>query len=51
MKNLKVEVNAIKKDQHCGLKFVDQSVIFQPGDVIQAYRIINVPQEVDWNPF
>ncbi|XP_065220188.1 translation initiation factor IF-2, mitochondrial [Planococcus citri] len=51
MRNLKTEVTSIKKDQHCGLKFEDTSVVFQPGDVIQAFRTYTVPQEIEWNPF
>lgn len=51
MRNQKLEVTAIKKHQECGLRFEDSSFAVKPGDIIQAYRTYNEPQELKWDPF
>ncbi|XP_033227277.1 translation initiation factor IF-2, mitochondrial isoform X1 [Belonocnema kinseyi] len=50
MRHLKSEVDSIKADVECGLRFVDQSVSFQPGDTIVCYKLRYDPQYTDWNP-
>lgn len=51
MRNQKVEVTVIKKHEECGLRFEDSSFVVKPGDVIQAYKMYNEPQELKWDPF
>lgn len=51
MRNFKTEVNSIKKDQECGLRFEDESFLFKANDVIQAFRTYSVPQQIEWNPY
>lgn len=50
MRHLKSEVDSIKKDMECGLRFDDQTVAFQPGDLIVSYKIRQEQQYTDWNP-
>ncbi|XP_076314547.1 mitochondrial translation initiation factor 2 isoform X2 [Tachypleus tridentatus] len=50
MRHLKNEVENIKKDVECGLKFDDVSIRFQQGDIIVCYEIHKVPQKTDWDP-
>lgn len=50
LRHLKNEVETIKKDLECGIRLVDQDIRFQPGDVLQCYKIKKVPQRIDWDP-
>nr|CAD7574582.1 unnamed protein product [Timema californicum] len=50
MRHLKNEVDTIKKDVECGLRLNDDTVSFQPGDVLQCYEIKHVKQETQWDP-
>uniref|UniRef100_A0A336MIR5 CSON001165 protein n=1 Tax=Culicoides sonorensis TaxID=179676 RepID=A0A336MIR5_CULSO len=50
MRHLKNEVDSIKKDVECGLRFEDQTVEILPGDTIVCYQIIMKSQETDWDP-
>lgn len=50
MRHLKSEVDSIKKDMECGLRFDDTTTTFQPGDLIVSYKIKQVPQYTDWDP-
>nr|CAD7456769.1 unnamed protein product [Timema tahoe] len=50
MRHLKNEVDTIKKDVECGLRLNDDSVSFQPGDILQCYEIKHVKQETQWDP-
>nr|CAD7405689.1 unnamed protein product [Timema cristinae] len=50
MRHLKNEVDTIKKDVECGLRLNDDTVSFQPGDILQCYEIKHVKQETQWDP-
>lgn len=50
MRHLKNEVDSIKKDVECGLKFSDQSIEVKPGDTIVCYTTIMRPQKTEWDP-
>ncbi|XP_063221675.1 translation initiation factor IF-2, mitochondrial [Bacillus rossius redtenbacheri] len=50
MRHLKNEVDSVKKDVECGLRFVDDSVGFEPGDVLQCYSVRHIEQETRWDP-
>ncbi|KAK0083657.1 hypothetical protein PV326_006625 [Microctonus aethiopoides] len=50
MKHLKEDVNTIKTNIECGLRFQDPDVIVQPGDTIICYTVHEVPASVDWDP-
>ncbi|XP_075151259.1 mitochondrial translation initiation factor 2 [Haematobia irritans] len=50
MRHLKNEVDSIKKDVECGLRFKDTKVVPQAGDVIVCYSTRTEPQKTDWDP-
>uniref|UniRef100_A0A1I8P923 Tr-type G domain-containing protein n=1 Tax=Stomoxys calcitrans TaxID=35570 RepID=A0A1I8P923_STOCA len=50
MRHLKNEMDSIKKDVECGLRFKDTKVIPQAGDVIVCYSTRTEPQKTDWDP-
>lgn len=50
MRHLKDEVESIKKDIECGLKFIDKKLDFLPGDTIICYHMVDVKQTTSWNP-
>lgn len=50
MRHLKNEVDTVKKDIECGLRFADTTIVAQPGDTIISYAIQMENQTIDWNP-
>ena len=50
MRHLKNEVDTIKTDVECGLRFDDTSVSFESGDTIVCYKIRHEPQIINWDP-
>ncbi|XP_030370264.1 translation initiation factor IF-2, mitochondrial isoform X2 [Scaptodrosophila lebanonensis] len=50
MRHLKNEVESIKKDVECGLRFLDNKVIPQPGDTMICYTTHTEKQKTDWDP-
>ncbi|XP_037943309.1 translation initiation factor IF-2, mitochondrial-like, partial [Teleopsis dalmanni] len=50
MRHLKNEVDSIKKDVECGLRFKDINIIPQAGDTIICYATNAEPQLTDWDP-
>ncbi|KAH8232459.1 hypothetical protein KR032_007205 [Drosophila birchii] len=50
MRHLKNEVDTIKKDVECGLRFRDTKVLPQPGDILQCYTTHMEAQQTDWDP-
>ncbi|XP_034661170.1 translation initiation factor IF-2, mitochondrial [Drosophila subobscura] len=50
MRHLKNEVDSIKKDVECGLRFRDAKVLAQAGDILQCYTTHMEAQQTDWDP-
>ncbi|EDW49131.1 translation initiation factor IF-2, mitochondrial isoform X1 [Drosophila sechellia] len=50
MRHLKNEVDTIKKDVECGLRFRDTKVLPQAGDILQCYTTKMEAQQTDWDP-
>lgn len=54
MRHLKDEVDTIKKDIECGLRFQDivglEGLRFQPQDLIVCYEIKKTKQKTKWSP-
>ncbi|KAL0869414.1 hypothetical protein ABMA27_007652 [Loxostege sticticalis] len=50
MKHLKDEVNTIKRDMECGLRFADPTFEVQPGDTIVCYKMVDAPVTTGWDP-
>ncbi|KAL9693439.1 hypothetical protein quinque_012724 [Culex quinquefasciatus] len=50
MRHLKNEVDTIKKDVECGLRLDDQDVVVKAGDSLVCYKIVQEPQETEWDP-
>jgi len=50
MKHLKNEIETIKTDVECGLRFEDPTLSFKTGDVLICYQTYQKPQETDWDP-
>ncbi|XP_011868838.1 PREDICTED: translation initiation factor IF-2, mitochondrial isoform X2 [Vollenhovia emeryi] len=50
MKHLKNEVDTIKVDVECGLRFEDPTLSFKNGDVLICYNTYQKSQETDWDP-
>lgn len=50
MKHLKDEVNTIKRDMECGLRFEDTSFDVKPGDTIVCYKMVDASEKTDWDP-
>ncbi|KAH8295405.1 hypothetical protein KR018_010896, partial [Drosophila ironensis] len=50
MRHLKNEVDTIKKDVECGLRFKDTKVMAQAGDILQCYTTHMEAQRTDWDP-
>ncbi|XP_017478138.1 PREDICTED: translation initiation factor IF-2, mitochondrial [Rhagoletis zephyria] len=50
MRHLKNEVDTIKKDVECGLRFKDTKVVPQVGDIIVCYTTRMEEQQTDWDP-
>lgn len=50
MRHLKNEVDSIKKDVECGLRFKDTKVNPQAGDIVVCYSTRTEPQKTDWDP-
>lgn len=51
MRHLKAEVDTIKYNIECGLRFHDFEVDAKPGDTIVCYTFVKKPQETEWEPF
>ncbi|XP_011202629.2 translation initiation factor IF-2, mitochondrial [Bactrocera dorsalis] len=50
MRHLKNEVDSIKKDVECGLRFKDTKVVPQAGDTIVCFTTRMEEQQTDWDP-
>ncbi|GBP22863.1 Translation initiation factor IF-2, mitochondrial [Eumeta japonica] len=50
MKHLKDEVDTIKRDMECGLRFADPTFEVQPGDTIICYKLVDVSVVTKWDP-
>ena len=50
LKHLKDEVSEIVQNQECGLRVQDQSLVFQPDDVILAVETRQEPNSCKWDP-
>ncbi|EDW81488.2 uncharacterized protein Dwil_GK10998 [Drosophila willistoni] len=50
MRHLKNEVDSIKKDVECGLRFKDTKILAQAGDILQCYATQMESQQTDWDP-
>ncbi|XP_068156098.1 translation initiation factor IF-2, mitochondrial isoform X1 [Drosophila tropicalis] len=50
MRHLKNEVDSIKKDVECGLRFKDTKILPQAGDILQCYATQMESQQTDWDP-
>ncbi|GAB6025244.1 hypothetical protein CHUAL_010664 [Chamberlinius hualienensis] len=50
LRHLKNEVESIKKDVECGLRFEDINQHFEAGDVIECYKKVWVDQTINWDP-
>jgi len=50
LKHLKDEVSEIVQNQECGLRVTDQSLVFQPDDVILAVETRQEPNSCKWDP-
>ncbi|XP_067629595.1 translation initiation factor IF-2, mitochondrial [Eurosta solidaginis] len=50
MRHLKNEVDSIKKDVECGLRFKDTKIVPQVGDIIVCYTTQMTEQQTDWDP-
>ncbi|XP_032593334.1 translation initiation factor IF-2, mitochondrial isoform X2 [Drosophila grimshawi] len=50
MRHLKNEVDSIKKDVECGLRFKDNKVLPEAGDTLQCYTTHMEAQQTDWDP-
>ncbi len=54
MRHLKDEVDTIKKDVECGLRFENvvglEGIRFQPQDLIVCYEIKKTKQKTKWSP-
>ncbi|XP_011140338.2 translation initiation factor IF-2, mitochondrial isoform X2 [Harpegnathos saltator] len=50
MKHMKNEIEMIKTNVECGLRFEDPTISFKPGDVVICYQTYQKSQETDWDP-
>ena len=50
MRLLKNEVESVKKDVECGIRFQDTSFEIKPGDTVICYQMKSVKQVSDWDP-
>lgn len=50
MRHLKSEVESIKTNVECGLRFEDQDAEPQEGDVVLCYHLVKQKQYIDWDP-
>lgn len=50
MKHLKDEVNTIKRDMECGLRFTDGELEVKLGDTIICYKLVDVCDKTTWDP-
>ncbi|XP_023936314.1 translation initiation factor IF-2, mitochondrial [Bicyclus anynana] len=50
MKHLKDEVNTIKCDMECGLRFDDAAFEVRPGDTVVCYKMVDVTDATAWDP-
>lgn len=50
MKHLKNEVDSIKRDVECGLRFNEDDLEVAPGDTIICYRLVDASVETKWDP-
>ncbi|KAG6442547.1 hypothetical protein O3G_MSEX002418 [Manduca sexta] len=50
MKHLKDEVNTIKRDMECGLRFEDPTFEVKPGDTVVCYKKVDVNDRTGWDP-
>ncbi|CAH2046058.1 unnamed protein product, partial [Iphiclides podalirius] len=50
MKHLKEEVNTIKRDMECGLRFDDPTFEVQPGDTVVCYKLVDANDQTSWDP-
>lgn len=50
MRHLKNEVDTVKKDVECGLKFADMEEKVENGDVIICYQLVKQAVETEWDP-
>ncbi|KAK2580312.1 hypothetical protein KPH14_012549 [Odynerus spinipes] len=50
MRHIKNEVESIKTGIECGLRLDNNSVIYQPGDILVCFKSFKEKQTIDWNP-
>ncbi|XP_053613225.1 translation initiation factor IF-2, mitochondrial [Plodia interpunctella] len=50
MKHLKDEVNTIKRDMECGLRFDDTTFEVKPGDTVVCYKLVDAVDKTAWDP-
>ncbi|XP_018360625.1 PREDICTED: translation initiation factor IF-2, mitochondrial isoform X2 [Trachymyrmex cornetzi] len=50
MKHLKNEIETVKTDVECGLRFEGLTLSFKAGDILICYQTYQKPQETDWDP-
>lgn len=50
LKHHKKEVDTIKTDVECGIRFDELSVDLKPGDQILCYDLEHLEQSIDWRP-
>ena len=50
MRHLKNEVDSVKRDVECGLRFQDQSITVEIGDTVICYTTNMEVQKTDWDP-
>ncbi|CRL07355.1 CLUMA_CG020333, isoform A [Clunio marinus] len=50
MRHLKTEVDTIKNNLECGLRFCKFDVEAKPGDTLTCYTIVQEAQETTWDP-
>ncbi|KAL7022062.1 hypothetical protein ACKWTF_012115 [Chironomus riparius] len=51
MRHLKSEVDTIKNSIECGLRLNDFQIDAQAGDTVVCYKMVQKPQETEWEPF
>ncbi|KAI4490355.1 hypothetical protein M0802_010732 [Mischocyttarus mexicanus] len=49
IRHLKEEVESIKSGTECGLRFVNSSITFQPGDKIICFKPFKEKQTIEWD--
>ncbi|KAI4477729.1 hypothetical protein M0804_012557 [Polistes exclamans] len=49
MRHLKEEIDTIKSGVECGLRFINSSLTFQPGDKIICFKPYKEKQTIEWD--